>query len=55
MTSALISGTDYASTILGGALRPAPGGMPLQPANVTFESGDIARLSAWIAAGAKND
>jgi hypothetical protein len=58
MTSALIAGeTNYASTVLGGALRTSPtmGTMPLQPANVIFESGDIARLSAWVAAGAKND
>ena len=29
--------------------------MPIQPDNVVFSDDDMARVSAWIAAGAKND
>jgi hypothetical protein len=59
MNSVLIGGvTDPPNTMLWQAIRGGTGGinnMPLMPTNVTFESGDLSRLSAWITAGAKND
>lgn len=32
-----------------------PGKMPQEPTTVTFSDTDLARIRAWIAAGAKND
>ncbi len=33
----------------------APGKMPADPASVTYDDQDIAKISGWINAGAKND
>jgi hypothetical protein len=60
MTSALVSpGAAPATTTLYGALRKSDGtgfgNMPAYPTTVVFQSRDMARISAWITAGAKND
>ncbi|CAN5236913.1 hypothetical protein BH09MYX1_BH09MYX1_41050 [soil metagenome] len=33
----------------------APGKMPQDPTTVTYDDGDVAKISSWINAGAKND
>ncbi len=58
MTKALISpNTTFAPTTLFSALRSVqnPGAMPLVPPTLTFQDGVLARISAWIAAGAANN
>jgi hypothetical protein len=51
--------SDPTSTTLFTVLRTQATGeatlMPLAPTSVVFESGDMARIAAWIIAGAKND
>jgi hypothetical protein len=42
--------------ILRKASEPfAPGKMPADPTSVTYDENDIAKISSWINAGAKND
>ena len=51
--------SDPTSTTLYTVLRTKPTGeetlMPLAPTSVVFGSGDMARIAAWITAGATND
>jgi hypothetical protein len=49
--------SDPTTTGLYGVLRKCAGGgsMPKEPATVFFTAGDMARIDAWIAAGAPDD
>jgi hypothetical protein len=60
MTSVLVpdgSASDPVDTTLYTALRKTDGtgSMPLVPMSLVFQTGDMARISAWITAGAPND
>jgi len=48
---------DPTTTVLYSVLRKCSGGgsMPQQPASLMFTSADMARVAAWIKAGAPND
>jgi hypothetical protein len=50
-------GTPAAQTTLYAVLRKTDGTgtMPQAPITLVFQSGDMARIAAWITAGAKND
>jgi hypothetical protein len=60
MTSVLVpdgSASDPVDTTLYTSLRKpdGTGSMPLVPVNLVFQSGDMARISAWITSGAPNN
>jgi hypothetical protein len=60
MTSVLVpdgSASDPVDTTLYTALRKTDGtgSMPLVPVSLVFQTGDMARISAWITSGAPNN
>jgi len=58
MSTAIVAGvTDPADTALYSALRKpdGTGDMPVTPGTLVFTYGDLARIAAWIEAGAPNN